>query len=177
MKFLFLIIFFPLITFAQLFTPNDSIISFRLNELKSKGIDYSFAMETNGRGCYIDESKTNCDYLHSKIYIFWRDKEHNFMQTYNKCGSPIKTIDSTILDFYFQNRKTILKEEVKSYLISEKDGLVVELIIDHSNHLKFYLGPGERYILKEYDAYQLTDRENDKPNQNFERNNSLKSTI
>ncbi|PKB15322.1 hypothetical protein [Flavobacterium sp. 5] len=174
MKFIFLITFCSLITFGKLFASNDSIISLRLNELKSKGINNSFVMETYSTGCHCCGTNDNCNYESSQIYFFWRDKDKDFIQTYNKCGSPIKAIHNKVFDFYLQNRKTILKEEVKSYLISEKDGLVMELIIDDSRHVKFYLGAGEKYIVKEYDAYQLTNMENDQPNQNFERNNSLK---
>jgi hypothetical protein len=111
--------------------------------LNAKGIDTVCIYEDFCIGCLYmwkkDEDKCNFKGLFIPTYIFWSDKGQSFMTRKDNCFdySTVKIENDSLWHFFFTNRATIEKENIKmpQYVVVEngKENVYVSSI-DHSTH-------------------------------------------
>jgi hypothetical protein len=181
MKILILILFITSQIFAQ--QSIDSIIYYKTNKLKFEGIEDFFYFETycNGGTKIVKLHEEDCSIENSNIYIFWRNKNKDFLQQVSNCEKPVYEISNKVIDFYTSNINKFELENVKRYEV-RPDSIVANKkysflkMVNHScfKNLHFYFN--STLVKKSFDEFDLTNDKKDS-NINYQFNKSLKLVI
>ena len=158
----------------------DSIVIRKTNELESSGIKNYFYFETYCVGSIRIHKpfEIDCSIDDSKIYVFWRNKNDNFVQQLSDCKTSKVEIPNEILDFYLVNKSRIQTQKVEKYKIrkdSIANGKKYSFVKDvsHSCFSRFHFYNSQLYLKNVIDEFDLTNEDNE-PNINYQSNNKLK---
>lgn len=147
----------------------------KIQELRNKKIDFiEYKQHSIGS---IRLSRTddlnNCPSCISNfsIYLIWREKENQYIQIFDNCGSflPVNIENTNILEFANKNFNIINLERIKYYQVDKK----TVSMISHSEFKDFLLSRQGTEIYNHFDVYNLTTN-SEKPNLNYKYNQNLK---
>jgi len=166
-----IIIFFLLLSIKTTYgQKSDELLNVHvkkhISDLNTKGIDTVCIYQAYCVGCLYrwENEEDECEFegIFISTYIFWIENGHSFMTKKDNCFdySTQKIQNDSIWQFFFRNRDTIVKEEIKMpQFIEVKEGKekIYSSSISHSRFQQIQIIVGRDTIInKELDDYHFS---------------------
>jgi len=144
----------------------DSLVSVFTLNLKSEGVNrLGYAKEYCVGYVYTWEDKEyRCDYdlIYYNVYLFWQTDSSVFVKLFDNCGefNQLEIGNSDFLRFHYENRETIVSEEIKSfegYRMMGEDSVQTFSRTSHSCWWQLVVHNGDHSTIKKVDTYNLKE--------------------
>ena len=167
----------------------DKLTTDFIKELQSRKIDTICIYENycvgEGPKTYepsLHENKPFCieEFPNDPVYVLWKENGKNYLTKISICFEYSKTTVPThdFWNIYFSNEKVIKKEEIKPFEYrpqSNNGKLKYMTMVDHSCHQNFRILINKKIIDKNFDDFNLQEKNNHEININYTHNKNLKS--
>ena len=175
-----LITILPIVVFGQHDRQSvEQLISSHTSQLEQKNVEQWLVSwhYCNGRVEMIrmpDGSMCISKGTFYQAYVLWKDGDRSWIAKFDSCGQyqPVKMDDNTLLNYYTNNFKRLMEEEVLLYKSASYTG-DPELRKSVEPCFRDYIfKKGESKKVLSYNLYQMSSSE-EEPNENYQHNFGL----